>query len=52
MTFDDLVINAGYTVLALNTLVFIISYNKKYKALKYFIMYLLLCLFIQFYLTF
>ena len=48
MTFDDFVINTGYAVLVLNTLVFIISYNKKHKALKYFIMYLLLCLFIQF----
>ncbi len=48
MTFDDFITITGYLFLVINTLVFIISYNKKHKALKYFIMYLLLCLFIQF----
>ena len=48
MSLDDFIVNAGYSFLAMNTLVFIVSYNKKHKALKYFIMYLLLCFFIQF----
>jgi cell division protein FtsW (lipid II flippase) len=47
MTFDDFIINTGYFFLILNTLVFTLSYTKKDKALKYFIMYLVLCSFVQ-----
>ena len=49
MNIDDYIVNAGYFILTLNTLVFVISYNEKNKALKYFIMYLMLCFLIQFY---
>ena len=49
MTFDEFLTNGGYFFLAINTLSFIISYTKKDKALKYFIMYLILCCTIQFY---
>jgi hypothetical protein len=52
MGFDDLILNTGYFFLITSTLVFIINYNKKHKALKYFIMYLMLCLFIQIYSNF
>ena len=49
MTFDDFIINLGYLFLIINTIVFIINYNKKDKALNYFIMYLILCLVVQLY---
>ncbi len=49
MTFDEFLTNGGYFFLAINTLSFIISYTKKDKALKYFIMYLILCCTIQYY---
>jgi hypothetical protein len=49
MAFDDLIISLGYLFLIINTLVFIINYNKQDKALKYFIMYLMLCLVVQLY---
>ena len=49
MEFDDFITNTGYIFLITNTLVFITSYTKKDKVLKYFILYLLLCLFIQLY---
>lgn len=52
MNFDQIITNSGYFLLILNTLVFIIYYNKKDKALKYFIMYLILCLFIQLFSSF
>ena len=52
MTFSEFIVNAGYFFLIINTLVFIISYHKKDKALKYFIMYLILCFFIQIYSSF
>lgn len=47
MDFSQAIINLGYVFLVINTLAFIISYTEKDKALKYFIMYLTLCLFIQ-----
>jgi len=46
--FRDVIINAGYFILIINTLVFIKSYNNKNKELKYFVMYLLLCFLVQF----
>lgn len=49
MNFHDLLVNAGYFFLAINTIVFMISYTNKDKALKYFIMYLILCSIIQLY---
>ena len=52
MGFKDLIINAGYFFLIINTFIFIINYTKKDKALKYFIMYLILCLFVQLYSSF
>ncbi len=52
MTFDNILTNAGYFLLILNTLLFIISYSHKKKALKYLIIYLLLCVFIQLYSSF
>ena len=52
MSLDDFIVNAGYFFLIINTLAFIISYNKKHKALKYFIMYLMLCVFVQIYSSF
>ncbi len=47
MNYDYFLTNTGYFFLIINTLVFTISYNSKNKASKYFIMYLILCLFIQ-----
>ena len=47
--FDYLIVNSGYLFLIINTLVFIINYDKKDKALNYFIMYLTLCLVVQLY---
>jgi hypothetical protein len=47
MTLDKFITHLGHFFLILNTLLFIVSYTKKDKALKYFIMYLILCLFIQ-----
>ena len=49
MTFDDFIVNTGYLFLFINTLLFIISYNKKENATKYFILYLGLCSLIQLY---
>ena len=49
MEFDKLLTNTGYLFLILNTLLFIVSYHKKDKALKYFILYLILCLIVQIY---
>jgi len=49
MSFDDFISNLSYFLIIINTLLFIITYNNKDKALKYLIMYLMLCLFIQLY---
>lgn len=50
MTFNEVITNLGYFFLAINTIVFTISYyNNKEKALKYFNLYLVLCLIVQFY---
>jgi hypothetical protein len=49
MNLDDFIVNTGYFFLILNTFVFILSYTKKDKALKYFILYLVLCLVVQLY---
>lgn len=47
MIFDDFIKDSGYALLIINTLVFILSYREKDKTTRYFIMYLILCLFIQ-----
>ncbi len=47
MNYNDFITNTCYLLLIINTLVFTISYNSKNKASKYFIMYLILCLFVQ-----
>lgn len=47
MNFREFIVYLGYFLIIINTLVFIISYNNKNKALKYFVLYLILCLFIQ-----
>ncbi len=49
MNLDDIIIDTGYFFLILNTLVFILSYTKKDKVLRYFIMYLVLCIIVQLY---
>tara|TARA_R110001606_G_scaffold326689_2_gene473445 strand:- start:221 stop:880 length:660 start_codon:yes stop_codon:yes gene_type:complete len=47
MQMDEFIIKLGYSFLTLNTLLFIISYKSKYKELKYFIMYLVICTIVQ-----
>ena len=47
MDINQTVMFSGYFFLILNTLAFILSYNEEDKALEYFILYLILCLFIQ-----
>lgn len=47
MEVDKFITELGIYILLLNTVLFITSYNKNYKALKYFIMYLVLCCVIQ-----
>lgn len=47
MTFHEFINNASKLLLVINTIVFIISYKKTDRPLKYFIGYLILCVFIQ-----
>ena len=47
MSIDDIIAETGYCFLIINTIVFILSINKKDKALKYFIMNLVLCSIVQ-----
>jgi hypothetical protein len=49
MSFNSIIVNTGYFVLIINTVLFSINYLKKEKAVNYFIMYLLLCFFVQIY---
>ncbi|MCL7755081.1 hypothetical protein [Polaribacter sp. Z022] len=47
MELDELITELGYFFLIVNTFLFILSFNKKDKALKYFILNLVLCSVVQ-----